>query len=77
MRRLVRNASMIAAAALSVACMQKPDLSAVETERAKAVLRSDTFQSVASNGRVLVAGTANGVLVTSSDGGRNWARQTL
>lgn len=55
--------------------MQAPDLGAVQAERAKAVLRTDTFQSASSNGKVLVAGTSSGALVRSADAGRSWHRQ--
>lgn len=58
-------------------CMQPADFSAVKAQREKAVLGSDTFQSASSNGRVLVAGTASGALVSSADAGRNWSRQRL
>ena len=34
-------------------CTQAPDLKVVQAERAKPVLRFDTFQSAASNGKVL------------------------
>ena len=71
---------MLASAATLLAftaCSKAPDLSAVHVEREKPVNRSDTFQAAASNGKVLVAGTAAGVVVSSSDGGRTWARHAL
>ena len=58
---------MLASAATLLAftaCSKAPDLSAVHVEREKPVNRSDTFQAAASNGKVLVAGTAAGVLST-------------
>lgn len=58
-------------------CMQPADFSAVKAQREKAVLGSDTFQSASSNGKVLVAGTASGALVSSADAGRSWSRQRL
>ena len=68
--------TLLASLAL-VGCMQAPDLAAIKSAAAKPVLRTDSFQSAASNGRVLVAGTSSGVLVTSADGGRTWTRQVL
>ena len=68
--------TLLASLALT-GCMQAPDLAAIKSEAVKPVLRTDSFQSAASNGRVLVAGTSSGVLVTSADGGRTWTRQVL
>ncbi|WP_428424993.1 YCF48-related protein [Methylibium sp.] len=73
-RRLLRTALLSAGVTL-LGCMQAPDLGAVQAERQKAVLHTDSFQSAASNGAVLAAGTAGGALVTSSDGGKTWARR--
>jgi photosystem II stability/assembly factor-like uncharacterized protein len=76
--RAPRITLLASIATLSLAgCMQAPDLVAIKAEAAKPVLRTDIFQSAASNGKVLVAGTSSGVLVTSVDGGRTWARQVL
>src|SRR5437588_453263 len=58
-------------------CTQAPDLNVVQVERAKPVLRFDTFQSAASNGKVLVAGSAGGAIVTSADRGGTWTRHQL
>jgi photosystem II stability/assembly factor-like uncharacterized protein len=58
-------------------CTQAPNLTVVEAERAKPVLRFDTFQSAANNGKVLVVGSADGALVTSTDRGATWRRQQL
>lgn len=68
--------TLLASLALA-GCMQAPDLTAIRSEAAKPVLRTDSFQSASSNGRVLVAGTSSGVLVTSVNGGRTWTRQSL
>lgn len=73
----VKRAAALATLMTLTACTQAPDFTAVQAERAKPVLRTDMFQSAASNGRVLVAGTANGVLVTSTDGGSHWTRHRL
>lgn len=69
--------AVVATACVAAGCMQSADLSAVQAERAKSVARFDTFQSAASNGKVMAAGTAGGAIVTSADGGKNWTRQTL
>ena len=74
LRASIRLTLLVATLALG-ACMQRPDLRAVELEKAKAVLRSDTFQSASSNGKVVVAGTSSGALVRSADAGRSWSRQ--
>jgi photosystem II stability/assembly factor-like uncharacterized protein len=77
---LFASASRLLASLATLAlagCMQAPDLAVIKSEAAKPVLRTDSFQSAASNGKVLVAGTSSGVLVTSADGGRSWARQAL
>ena len=58
-------------------CTQAPDLKVVQAERAKPVLRFDTFQSAASNGKVLAAGSDGGVIVTSADRGDTWTRLQL
>lgn len=59
------------------ACTQPPDLDAVRAERQKPVQRYDNFQAAASNGRQLVSAGGGGVLVTSADGGKTWAREQL
>ncbi len=70
----------LAAAWLTVAgsgCVQPPDMAAIQASKAMAVQRSDNFQAAASNGRQLVSAGGGGVLVTSSDGGKSWVRETL
>ena len=57
-------------------CTQAPDLKVVQAERAKPVLRFDTFQSAASNGKVFVAGSSGGAIVTSGRA-ETWTRQQL
>jgi photosystem II stability/assembly factor-like uncharacterized protein len=59
------------------ACVKAPDFGPVQAERAKPVQRHDTFQSAASNGKVLVAGTSSGAIVMSGDAGKSWTRHTL
>ena len=76
--KMIRNALALTVLALgSVACMQAPDLSAVQAERVKAVQRYDITQSVAANGSVLVAGTQDGVMLISRDKGKTWERKLL
>lgn len=60
-----------------VACVQAPDLSAIEAGKARAVQRSDQFQAAASDGRQRVSAGGGSVLVTSVDGGKTWAREML
>lgn len=62
---------------LMTGCIPAPDLAGVQAERGKPVQRYDTFQSVASQGSRVVAGAAGGVILTSTDGGANWARHAL
>ena len=71
------GAALLGVAASLAGCTKAPDLKALEAAGAHPVLRTDSFQSAASNGRVLVAGTTAGVLVTSSDGGQHWVRHRL
>jgi photosystem II stability/assembly factor-like uncharacterized protein len=52
-------------------------MSGVSAEKAKAVRRSDHFQSVASVGDTLVAVGSFGVVVSSRDGGATWSRTEL
>lgn len=59
------------------ACTKAPDLSAVDTERAKSLQRYDIIQSLAANEQVLVAGTQSGAVLASKDSGKTWTRQVL
>jgi photosystem II stability/assembly factor-like uncharacterized protein len=59
------------------ACTKAPDMSVVAAEAAKSISRADLFQAVASNGKVLVASSAAGNLLLSSDGGANWKRTPM
>jgi photosystem II stability/assembly factor-like uncharacterized protein len=70
-------AHALLAGLLAGGCTQAPNLDALKAEGAGAVLRTDSFQSAASNGRVLVVGAASGVLLSSADGGRHWLRLSL
>ena len=56
------------------ACSAEPDLSAVVAAKALAVQRHDLTQALASNGKVVVAGTQSGVVLTSADQGATWKR---
>ena len=58
-------------------CTQAPDLTAVQSERAKPVQRYDVAQAAASNGTVAVAGTQSGVVLLSKDEGKTWNRLAL
>lgn len=59
------------------ACSQAPDLSAVKQERERALQRHDIIQSMASNGKVIAAGTQSGVVLVSADSGKSWKRNIL
>ncbi len=58
-------------------CDDDQTTNAVAAEQAKAVRRYDVLQSVAQNGRLMVAVGAYGVVETSSDNGANWVRREL
>lgn len=59
------------------ACTQAADMSSIDRERQKAVQRFDISQAIASNGKVVVAGTQSGAALISKDQGRTWARTQL
>lgn len=57
------------------ACSPEPDLSSVAAAQAKPVQRQDLTQAIATNGRTVVAGTQDGVVLVSSDQGTSWKRE--
>jgi photosystem II stability/assembly factor-like uncharacterized protein len=59
------------------ACSQGPDMSGIAAERERSVRRYDISQAMASNGKVVVAGTQSGVVLTSEDQGKSWKRTPL
>jgi len=59
------------------ACTQAIEDKAVRVEREKTVQRYDNFLAAASNGKQLASAGGNGVLVTSTDGGKTWTREIL
>ena len=59
------------------ACTQAPDMSGIEKERQRPVQRYDIGQAIASNGKVVVAGTQSGVALVSKDHGKTWSRTAL
>lgn len=67
---------VVAALALG-GCLTGPDLSAVRAQAERPLQRYDTTQALAANGRVVVAGTQSGVVLVSTDQGRNWTRKAL
>lgn len=72
------GAALIGAAVAGLAgCTAEANLSAVAAEAARPVQRYDTTQSLAGNGRVVVAGTQSGAVLVSSDHGRSWKREML
>ena len=58
-------------------CNVAANLDAVSTAKKAPVQRSDQFQSVASNGKLLVAAGNNGVVVSSDNDGATWKRTVL
>lgn len=65
------------AGSLLSACSPGPDMSGIAAERERPVKRYDISQSLASNGKVVVAGTQSGALLRSEDQGKTWTRTTL
>lgn len=59
------------------ACTPAPDVADIQRERGKPLQRYDVVQSVAANGKVLVAGTQSGVALVSADQGKTWKREAL
>jgi len=76
-RELPATAMAMLACAVLSACTHPADLSGIEKERQKAVQRYDIGQAVASNGKVVVAGTQSGVALVSKDQGKTWTRTPL
>lgn len=68
--------SLMACAILG-ACTQAANTSAIDRERQKPVQRYDIGQAVASNGKVIVAGTQSGAALVSKDQGKSWTRTAL
>ena len=71
-----RLKAAMAALALS-ACTAAPDMTAIQAERARPVQRYDITQALASNGRVIVAGTQSAAVLVSDDQGQRWTRIAL
>ena len=70
--------AFIGAGAVGLAgCTAQADLSAVAAEAARPVQRYDMTQALATNGKVVVAGTQSGAVLVSSDNGRSWKREAL
>ena len=72
--RLVASGAVLAGLA---GCMKAPDLSGARSIDRQAVRRYDVVQALASNDGAIVAGTQDGVVLTSHDGGKSWSRQSL
>lgn len=65
------------AGAVLAGCSASANLADVTAMQGKPVLRSDQFQAGVGNSKVLVAVGANGVVVSSEDGGKVWKRQVV
>lgn len=59
------------------ACQDDRRSGGAATEAAKSVRRTDHFQSLVSNGTVLVAVGSFGAVISSADGGTSWTRTAL
>jgi photosystem II stability/assembly factor-like uncharacterized protein len=53
------------------------NLDAVETTKKAPIQRSDQFQSIAGNGKLLISVGSNGVIVSSDNDGASWKRTVL
>ena len=73
----VRNLVAIGTIAGLCACTQAPDMSAIDREHLKQVQRYDIVQALASNDKVVVAGTQSSAVLVSTDSGKSWSRRTL
>ena len=58
-------------------CNVVANLDAVETTKKAPIQRSDQFQSIASNGKLLIGVGSNGVIVSSDNNGASWKRTVL
>ena len=58
-------------------CNVVANLDAVSAVKKSPLQRSDQFQSVASNGKLLVAVGSDGVIVSSGDDAKSWNRQVM
>jgi len=58
-------------------CNVAANLDAVSTSKKAPIQRSDQFQSVAANGKLLVGVGSNGVIVSSDNDGATWKRTVL
>lgn len=58
-------------------CNVAANLDAVSTSKKAPIQRSDQFQSVAGNGKLLVGVGSNGVIVSSDNDGATWKRTVL
>lgn len=58
-------------------CNVAANLDAVSTVKKAPILRSDQFQSVAGNGKLLVGVGSNGVIASSDNDGATWKRTVL
>lgn len=77
MCRALSTACIALGASWLAGCTSQTDLSAVAVEAAKPVQRYDITQALASNGKVVVAGTQSGAVLVSADQGRTWKREML
>jgi len=72
--RLITSALCLAAL---TACSGQADLTEARAEAKKPLKRYDVVQSLASNGKVIVAGVQAGAVLVSADGGQTWQRKPV
>lgn len=58
-------------------CEAPLKMDSVVSEKAKALHRTDRLQATSTNGKVITVVGSFGVVLVSSDGGKNWTRQQL
>lgn len=74
-RRCVAGAA--AAALLLAGCEHAPDLAAARASAAQPVQRYDNIQAMTADAHQAIAGTQDGAILRSDDGGEHWKRSTL
>jgi len=67
----------LALCAVLAGCNVAANLDAVSTAKQAPIQRSDQFQEIASNGKLLVGVGSHGVIASSDNGGTSWKRTVL
>ena len=77
LKLLVRGGLLPLILLFVAACEAPLDLSGVEAEAAKTVVRFDMFQAAAHHDQRVVVVASNGVALVSDDNGNNWRRDNI